>query len=347
MKLDLANPAWRQTLPPARSISADAPVAACAFSRDGTTVAFALGDGSVRRLPADIAAAAPDASPPVHGGAVLALVADPAGDGFVSGGDDGRLLRIAADGTATELSHQKGKWIDHLASHRTTGAVAAAAGKNAIVVKDGEVREFGPHPSTVADLDFSKDGGRVACAHYGGVTVWSIGQVTLPPRRFAWRGSHVALRWSTDGKFIATGTQENDIHVWRMAQATDMRMQGYPAKVKSLSWTADARFLYTSAQPVFTAWPFSGKGPEGKPPLQFGEEGAGLISVVATRPSGDIVAGGYDSGELQLGDIRLKRSAVVKMADGSAITGLAWSPDGDHLAVGNEAGTLLVLDLRR
>ena len=41
--------------------------------------------------------------------------------------------------------------------------------------------------------------------------------------------------YGTDGKFIATGTQENDIHVWRVAQATDMRMQGYPAKVKSLS----------------------------------------------------------------------------------------------------------------
>ncbi len=347
MKIDLANPAWRQTLPPSRSIAADAPAAACAFGRDGTTVAFALGDGTVRRLPADLAAAAPDAAPPVHGGAALALVADPTGDGFVSGGDDGRLVRIASDGTATELFCQKGRWIDHLAAHRTTGAVAASVGKNAIVVKDGEVREFGPHPSTVADLDFSKDGGRVACAHYGGVTVWSIGQVTLPPRRFAWRGSHVALRWSTDGKFIATGTQENDIHVWRMAQATDMRMQGYPAKVKSLSWTADARFLYTSAQPVFTAWPFSGKGPEGKPPLQFGEEGAGLISVVAAHPAAEFVAGGYDSGELQLGDIKTKRSVVLKMADGSAITCLAWSPDGHKLAAGNERGDLLVIDLRR
>jgi len=38
---------------------------------------------------------------------------------------------------------------------------------------------------------------------------------------------------------------------------------------------------------------------------------------------------------------------VLKMADGSAITSLAWSPDGFRLAVGNEAGTLLVLDLRR
>ena len=170
---------------------------------------------------------------------------------------------------------------------------------------------------------------------------------TVTPRKFAWRGSHVALKWSTDGKFIATGTQENDIHVWRMAQATDMRMQGYPAKVKSLSWTADARFLYTSAQPVFTAWPFSGKGPEGKPPLQFGDEGAGLISVVAAHPAAEFVAGGYDSGELQLGDIRTKRSVVLKMADGASITCLAWSPDGFRLAVGNDRGDLLTIDLRR
>jgi WD40 repeat protein len=346
VKLDLADPAWRQALPPSRSVATDAPVAACAFNRDGTRAAFALGDGRVRLLPADITAEAPDAATPVHGGAVLALVGDPVGDGFVSGGDDGRLLRIAADGTATELVNQKGKWVEHIAQHRS-GAIAASIGRSAFVVKDGQVREFGPHQSTVADLDFSKDGGRIACAHYGGVTVWSLGQVGAPPRRFAWAGSHVALKWSTDGKFIATGTQENDIHVWRMAQATDMRMQGYPAKVKSLSWTADARFLYTSAQPVFTAWPFSGKGPEGKPPLQFGEEGAGLIAVVAAHPTAEFVAGGYDSGELQLGDIKTRRSVVLKMADGAAITCLVWSPNGNRLAAGNQAGSLLVIDLRR
>jgi len=346
VKLDLANPAWQQTLPSARSLATDAPVAACAFSHDGSTVAFALGDGQVRLLPADIAAPTPTAAAPLHGGAVLALIADPAGDGFVSGGDDGRVLRIAPDGSATELLVQKGKWVEHLAAHRN-GAVAIGVGRTMFVAKDGEVREFGPHQSTVAGLDFSKDGSRVACAHYGGITVWSIGQVILPPRKLAWRGSHVALKWSTDGKFIATGTQENDIHVWRVAQATDMRMQGYPAKVKSLSWTADARFLYTSAQPVFTAWPFSGKGPEGKPPLQFGDEGAGLITVVAAHPAAEFVAGGYDSGELQLGDIKAKRSVVLKMADSSAITCLAWAPDGFRLAVGNERGDLQVIDLKR
>lgn len=352
MKVDLGNPDWQRTLPPSRSVVTDAPAAACAFSRDGKSVAFALGDGQVRLLPADVKQPeTPAAEPlhdPVHRGAVLSLIADPNGDGFLSGGDDGRLLRIAPDGTAIELAHQKGKWIDKLAAHRASGAIAASVGKMALVIdKAGEAREFGPHQSTVAAIDFSKDGGRIACAHYSGITLWSIGNVTLPPRKFAWAGSHVALRWSTDGKFIATGTQENDIHVWRIAQATDMRMQGYPAKVKSLAWSADARWLYTSSQPVFTAWSFAGKGPEGKPPLQFGEEGAGLLTVVAAHPSAEFVAGGYDSGELQLGDIKNRRSVVLKLSDGSPVTCLAWSPDGWSLAAGNEAGALLVVDLRR
>jgi WD40 repeat protein len=348
VKLDLADPAWRETLPAARAVASDAPVAACAFNRDSTLAGFALGDGRVPLLTADVRRGASPASPPLHKGVALALIGDPSSDGFVSGGDDGRLLRLTSGGSATEIADQKGKWIEKLAVHYGSGAIAASVGKMALVIdKSGTVREFGPHQSTVTGIDFSKDGGRVACSHYGGITVWSIGQVTLPPRRFAWAGSHVALKWSTDGKFIATGTQENDIHVWRIAQATDMRMQGYPAKVKSLSWSADARWLYTSSQPLFTAWPFSGKGPEGKPPLQFGEEGAGLLTVVAAHPTAEYVAGGYDSGELQVGDVKARRSAAVRLADGSPITCLAWSSDGTRLAAGNERGDLLLIDLQR
>lgn len=348
MKFDLGNSAWRSTLPLSRSVASDAPVSACAFSRDGKTAAFALGDGRVRLLPADVKDAATEMPEPLHKGAVLSLIGDPLNDGFISGGDDGRLLRLGLDGSATEIANQKGKWIDKLAAHRSNGTIAASAGKMALVVdKTGELREFGPHQSTVAAVDFSKDGSRIACAHYDGITIWSIGQVVLPPRRFAWRGSHVALKWSTDGKFVATGTQENDIHVWRIAQASDMKMAGYPAKVKSLSWSADARWLYTSSQPVFTAWPFAGKGPEGKPPLQFGEEGAGLFTVVAAHPTAEYVAGGYDSGELQLGDIKTRRSVVLRMSDGSPVSAVAWSPDGFRLAAGNENGDMLVVDLRR
>jgi len=347
MKPDLGAPGWRETLPPQRALGCGAPITATAFSADGAIVAFAAGDGGVRRLPAAIDGSALPEAEPAHKGAALSLIADPAGPGFVSGGDDGRLLRHDADGAVSEIASHQNRWVERLAGHRGSRTLAASAGKFVLVERAGARREIGPYPSTVSDLDLARDGTRVATAHYGGVTVTSLGDPAASPRRFAWRGSHLALRWSPDLKFLATGTQESDIHVWRLAQATDMRMQGYPSKVKSLAWSADARFLFTSSQPVFTAWPFAGKGPEGKPPVQFGEEGAGLITVVATHPAGDFVAGGYDSGEIQLGDMQTKRSVVLRLADGSAINCIAWSPDGWKLAVGTQAGDQIVIDLRR
>ena len=151
MKLDLGNPEWRTTLPPSRSVASDAPVAACAFSRDGKIAAFALGDGRVRLLPADVK----DAAAPKPG-------ADPQGRGAVADRRSARATASSAaattaaccasrlDGSATEIANQKGKWIDKLAAHRSNGTIAASVGKMALVVdKSGEVREFGPHQSTV------------------------------------------------------------------------------------------------------------------------------------------------------------------------------------------------------
>ena len=351
MKLDLGNPDWRtHAAARPRSVASDAPVAACAFSRDGKTVAFALGDGRVRLLPADVKEAAAGAAEPVHKGAVLSLIADPVGDGFISGGDDGRLLRIGPDGSATEIANHKGKWIDKLAAHRSNGTFAASVGKMALVVdKAGEVREFGPH------------------AEHGGGD--RLQQGRQPHRRRALRrhhgvehrpghpaaahaspgrGSHVALKWSTDGKFIATGTQENDIHVWRIAQASDMRMAGLSRQGEV---ARRGRPMRAGSTPPRSRCSPPGRSPARAPKasrrLQFGDEGAGLLTVVAAHPAAEFVAGGYDSGELQLGDIKTRRSVVLKMADGSAVSCLAWSPDGFRLAAGNDNGDMLVIDLRR
>jgi WD40 repeat protein len=348
MKIEVGNDRWAFEPPPTRSLDCDAPVAACAFARDGSSAAFALGDGHVRIVPTDLALAIPRApSEPLHRGVALSLAADPFGEGYVSGGDDGRILRIDSLGQASELASWPGKWIDSLITHPKTGSAAIVGRMVMLLSREGAPRELGPHQSTVSDIDFSPDGARLAAAHYGGVTIWNLRDAAAPPRRFSWKGSHVRVRWSPDNKFVATATQENDIHVWRLAQATDMRMQGYPTKVKSLAWSADARWLLTGSQPCFTAWPFAGKGPEGKPPLQFGDQGAGLMTVVAAHPKAEFVAGGFDSGELQVGDLKLRRAMVIKLADRSPITALAWSPDGWRIAAGNEAGAAFVVDLRR
>src|SRR4051812_33375967 len=74
-------------------------VVAARFSRDGQTVAFALGDGTVRRgRRTDLSTWA---SAEVHDGPIRDAPPDAVGDGFVPGADNGAVKRIAADGTVS------------------------------------------------------------------------------------------------------------------------------------------------------------------------------------------------------------------------------------------------------
>ena len=105
-------------------------VVAARFSQDGRRVAFALGDGTIHI--AGMGGAEAWVSAKVHDGSVLTVASDPAGDGFVSGGDDGKLNRLAADGTVSELADFGMKWVEHVATHaldKGKGLIAASAGK--------------------------------------------------------------------------------------------------------------------------------------------------------------------------------------------------------------------------
>ena len=134
----------------------DAFVTASCFA-DGRA-AFALGDGSVVIGGAVVAA---------HEGAVLCLAPHPAG-GFVSGGDDGRLLRI--DGAVTEISKFGSKWVDHVAVFAGKAPLlAAAVGKTVhLFSAPGEKLRELAHPSTVTGIAFDAKGKRLAASHYNG-----------------------------------------------------------------------------------------------------------------------------------------------------------------------------------
>src|SRR3546814_18496965 len=113
-------------------------------------------------------------------------------------------------------------------------------------------------------------GRRLVASHYGGVSRGWAKAEAQQPKRFSWKGSHVAVTWSGDGRFVITATQESELHGWRLADGADMRMSGYPAKPKSLSWSRDGRWLATSGAEVVVVWACGGKGPVGS------EEGRGV-----------------------------------------------------------------------
>ncbi len=176
----------------------DAPVVAIAFDAEGQ-VAFALGDGTLRTFtPGDAETQTVEA----HQGAALALIAHPEG-GFLSGGDDGRLMRITPGESPSELLKVKGRWIENIAATDETGLIACTAGKN-VHLLDGEKVVVFAHPTTAAGVAFDPKGRRLAVAHYNGASLWWTKSADQQPKLFEWKGSHIAVTWSPDGRFLVT-----------------------------------------------------------------------------------------------------------------------------------------------
>ena len=272
----------------------------------------------------------------VHKGGILASVSD--GQRILTGGDDGTLVATEESGEHRILAtDDKRRWIDQVALG-PDGAVAWSAGKAAhVLTKKGEQRSL-EAPSTVAGLAFAPKGFRLALAHYNGVTLWFPNAAGAKPEMLEWKGSHLGVVFSPDGKFLVTCMQEPTLHGWRLADAKHMRMSGYSARVRSLAWTADGDFLATSGSEQLILWPFDGKdGPMGRQPKLMARSEA-RVSVAACHPRQPVAAVGYADGAVVL--VRIDDGALIEVkAKGAApVSALGWDTNGQTLAFGTEAG---------
>lgn len=318
-------------------LDAGAPVAAAGFL--GQIPALALDDGTVLL-------AAPEAEQRIaaHSDASI-LVAAASGDKFVTGRDDGRVVAVSADGAIQEIADENGKWIDALAA-RDDRSIAWSSGKN-VRARDpaGGIKTFAA-PSTVRGLAFMPKGYRIAIAHYDGATLW-FPNAAAPPEQFHWKGSHLSITVSPDGRFLATSMQENALHAWRATDKKDMHMSGYPAKTRSLSWSFDGHWLATSGADAAIIWPFKDKeGPINKAPLECGVRDA-KVTCVAFHPKSLVLAQGHEDGLLLLCRIPDGAEILVRAAPegGRAISALAWDHAGRRLLFGAADGAAGLLDM--
>jgi WD40 repeat protein len=313
-------------------------VTAVSFDSAGQAV-FALGDGTVRFEAGG--------SIPAHGGAILAAVPHPGGEGMLTGGDDGRLVWSKASG-ATEIAALPGRWIDAVAASPASGLIAFAAGRD-VHVRDTADAAFSrtfAHEKSVADLAFEGKGRRLAAATYGGVWLWYARIETQKPAKLAWAGSHVATAWSPDGKFLISAMQENQLHGWRVADEKNMRMGGYPAKPKSLAFLNKGALLATSGANGVVVWPFAGAtGPMGKQAAEIGYDEAAAVVRVAGAPALNWVAAGLDDGRVWACDLAGQKITPLKAEKGSPVTALAMTPDAKRVAWGCEDGEAGVADV--
>ena len=321
-------------------------VVSAAFDRLSSQAAFGLGDGSVRVLA--LGERAWRRSEVCDGG-VLGVAADAAASGFVCGGDDGRFVRLGADGAVGGIAAFGGKWVEQVASFwdGKRGVVACSAGKFVHVFgAGGERLKSLEHPSTVTGIAFDARGKRLAASHYNGASVWFVNSDGATPRLLVWKGSHTRIAMHPASEAVVSAMQENALHGWRLPDGHDMQMSGYPAKPESLGFTKNGKWLASSGADAIVLWPFFGGGPMGKPPLELAQIENVICTRVACHPSDEVVAAGYADGTVVLAEIAGKRVLRVAAGGRGAVSALAWAPSGAWLGFGTEEGFAGAIDFR-
>ena len=313
------------------TFSFDAYVTAALFDRNGQAC-FALGDGTVRFEDGATAQA--------HKGVALSACAHPSGEGVITGGDDG-VVAWSRGQAVSEIAKVPGRWIESVAASPESKLIAFAAGRE-LHVRDSADPAFSRvfvHEKSVADVAFDPKGRRIATATYNGAWLWYARIAEQKPMVLKWAGSHVALAWSPDGKFLMSSMQENQLHGWRVADEKNLKMGGYPAKVKSLAFLYKGQMLATSGANGAVIWPFSGSaGPLGKQAAEIGFDESAMVNRVAATPVGNRVAAGLDDGRVWVCDLTDQKIDMLKAEKGPPISALAMTPDGKRVAWGDEEG---------
>ena len=277
------------------------------------------------------------------------LAADFSADGahLALAGPAGHALWRREDGRT--LTFRTGTWSNAVrwsSGHSAATAadaprLAIASGRRASVVDvDGATLwQTDPCPSTVTDLRWLRSGRRLAVASYGGVYCYER-HAGAPVSEYRYLGSHLHLAVDPAEKWLCSGNQDASIHIWRVRDAADLTMSGYPDKISRLAFEDTGRYLASDGAPDITVWDFSGKGPEGTRPRMLRAHES--VTALAWRPGGEaILASSGVEGLLAVWRAASGRSGgrhrpAFEHEHAQPIAALAWS--GPDLLVSAERG---------
>ena len=288
---------------------------------------------------------------PGHDGGTNCLGFSPGSGMLASGGQDGAVkLWDAASGQHTVTAVLGSAWVEQLAwcpDPTAAPLVAAASGRKLVLLNaDASIRHTCPDaPKTISALTWrpAQAGGAsplVAAASFGAVRLWDAGTLALK-HDFPYANGIHALAWSADGKWLVSGNQDPSVHLWCLADATELQMSGFDGKVRYLSFDHTSRWLATSGGTDVSVWDCAGAGPENREPAMLPHSAA--VGALRFQNTHGLLATASQDGAVMLWSPERQQPLRATVKVPSPATKLVWSPDDRQLAIGSEAGVVYVL----
>jgi WD40 repeat protein len=139
-------------------------------------------------------------------------------------------------------------------------------------------------------------------------------------------------KWSPDGQFLATGSQDSTVHIWDVADYALKAKLVHPAVIENLSWSPDSLQVATAAQDgSVRVWDVVSRSFKG-----ILDQTGYKFSDLAWSPDGKrIVASSMSDLVSMIWDVNSGETIKLEQGDQRCfLSSPSWSPDGRRVVTG-------------
>jgi WD40 repeat protein len=341
-----------------------------AFSPDGRLLVSASSDDTVRLWDVD---AAKEVRPLVgHEDVVNAVAFSPTGMQVASGASDGavRVWDVTRpDSEPKILTRPAGAFV--ALSFSPNGRLLAAAGEDETIrlfdlESNQEILKINSFDGEAKKLFFTQDSRKLFVAHKKVATIWTVVKDKEVRTLLAEEsGALSSVAFSPDGRLLAAASHDSNIYIWdfRKKETVKVINAAQRGRLNCVAYSPDGSVLASAAEKLgddetvspVRLWDVNNGYQEIKywdvnnrdEKLKHGGYPKAGVQMVVFSPTGEPIiatAGGYND-DVKVWNYRSKEILKV-IPYGKEVWSIAFSPDGQFVAVGGDDGSVRVVRFR-